>query len=220
MPLASTGWRGTSSRTEGREGTSPVSLRASRARGGSAEGRPAGPGGLDSPRQPVSCERDPRDPSALSGPPAPGPPGRDRRRRSRGTWRRPPGLQRLPDRGRLRPGIHRPASPLEDPSPGADAVFVAVTTAGRGSVGSRRRVLASPTGERRSPRARTCHARGSHAKPSELKRARTGTGWREARALPSRRSRACPRARPGSSRESPAGRGSERAPGRCATRSA
>ena len=36
--------------------------------------------------------------------------------------------QRLPGRGRLRPRSHRSASPLGDPSPGADAAFVAVTT--------------------------------------------------------------------------------------------
>ena len=42
---------------------------------------------------------------------------------------------RLPRRGRLRPGSHRSASPLGDPSLGADTVFVAVTTVGdpRGS---------------------------------------------------------------------------------------
>jgi hypothetical protein len=44
-------------------------------------------------------------------------------------------------RGRLRPGSHRSASPLGDPSLGADAAFVAVTSAGRGSVGLRRRVI-------------------------------------------------------------------------------
>ena len=42
--------------------------------------------------------------------------------------------QRLPGRGRLRPGSHRSASPLGDPSPGADAVSLAVTTVGRGCV--------------------------------------------------------------------------------------
>ena len=77
--------------------------------------------------------------------------------------------QRLPGRGRLRPGSHRSTSPLGDPSLGADAVSLAVTTAGRGSAVSRCvescRVTA---GERRSPRSGTCHRRGSQADSSVL----------------------------------------------------
>ncbi len=45
--------------------------------------------------------------------------------------------QPAPGRGRLRPRNHRSASPLGDPSPGADAASLAVTSAGRESFGSR-----------------------------------------------------------------------------------